>query len=173
MTPVRVLGLGSPFGDDRIGWIAVDSLIRSSGFRALPEGVASAEICEPVGSRLLDAMRGANLAILIDAAQSGAEPGTIRRLNAQNLEDGTEPCSSHGFGLSSTLALGRALGDLPENVVVFLVEIPATAEFGPAENLSAPVTATIPGLLVALLSEIAEWTARPRCDKAAAVQGPA
>jgi hydrogenase maturation protease len=157
MTPVRVLGLGSPFGDDRAGWIAVESLMRSDGFRALPEGLASAEICDPVGNNLLDAMRGAILAILIDAAQSGAAPGTIRRLDAQNLEDGSEPCSSHGFGLSATLALGRALNELPPNVILFLIEIPATAEFGPANGLSAPVAGAMPGLVAAVLAEIRRW----------------
>ncbi len=160
MTPVRVLGLGSPFGDDRAGWIAVESLMRSDGFRALPEGFASAEICDPVGNNLLDAMRGARLAILIDAAQSGAAPGTISRLDAQTLEDGSEPWSSHGFGFSATLALGRALNDLPQDVVVFLVEIPADAGFEPAENLSAPVATAIPDLTAAVLNEIAQWTAR-------------
>jgi hydrogenase maturation protease len=157
MTPVRVLGLGSPFGDDRAGWIAVENLMRSDGFRALPEGFASAEICDPVGNNLLDAMRGANLAILIDAAQSGAAPGTIRRLDAQNLEDGSEPCSSHGFGLSATLALGRVLNELPPNVILFLIEIPATAEFGPAVVPSTPVAGAIPGLIAAILADIRRW----------------
>jgi hydrogenase maturation protease len=160
MTPVRVLGLGSPFGDDRAGWVAVENLMQSDGFRALPEGFASAQICDPVGNNLLDAMRGAGLAILIDAAQSGVAAGTIRRLDVQNLEDGTEPCSSHGFGLSATLALGRALNDLPQEVVLFLVEVPADAEFGPAENLSTSVAMAIPDLTAAVLNEIAEWTAR-------------
>jgi len=157
MTPVRVLGLGSPFGDDRAGWIAVENLMRAAGFRALPEGFASAEICDPVGNNLLDAMQGASLAILIDAAQSGAAPGTIRRLDAQNLEDGSESCSSHGFGLSATLALGRALNELPPNVIIFLIEIPATAEFGPADVPSAPVAGAIPGLIAAVLADIRRW----------------
>jgi hydrogenase maturation protease len=156
MTPVRVLGLGSPFGDDRLGWIAVENLMLSDGFRALPEGFVSAQICDPVGNNLLESMRGANLAILIDAAQSGAAAGTIRRLDAQNLEDGSEPCSSHGFGLSATLALGRALNDLPQNVILFLVEIPAAARCGPTDDLSAPVAMAIPGLVAAVLSEITQ-----------------
>lgn len=160
MTPVRVLGLGSPFGDDRLGWIAVENLMVSDGFRALPDGLVSAQICDPVANNLLDAMRGANLAILIDAAQSGAAPGTIRRFEAQQIEDRTEPYSSHGFGLSATMALGRALNDLPGKVIILLVEIPADAEFGPAETVSAPVAMAIPDLTAAVLNEIAEWTAR-------------
>jgi len=157
MTPVRVLGLGSPFGDDRAGWIAVESLLRSEAFRALPEGLASAEVCDPVGNNLLDAMRGASLAILIDAAQSEAAPGTIRRLDAERIENGYEPYSSHGFGLSATLALGRALNDLPPNVIIFLIEIPATAEFEPADGPSAPVAEAMPGLIAAVLSDIRRW----------------
>ncbi|MGX2029996.1 hydrogenase maturation protease [Methylocaldum gracile] len=156
MTPVRVLGLGSPFGDDRLGWITVENLMLSDGFRALPEGLVSAEVCAPVGNHLLDAMRGASLAILIDAAQSGSAPGSVRRLDAQQIEDGSEPCSSHGFGLSATLALGRALNDLPDKVIILLVEIPADAEFGPGDGLSAPVAMAIPGLVAAVLSEITQ-----------------
>ncbi|HYE35537.1 hydrogenase maturation protease [Methylocaldum sp.] len=156
MTPVRVLGLGSPFGDDRAGWIAVESLLQSDGFRALPDGLASAEICDPIGSNLLDAMRGADLAILIDAAQSGAAPGTVRRLDAQQIEDGSEPYSSHGFGLSATLDLGRALNDLPRDVIVFLIEIPAAAKFGAADGLSAPVAGAISGLVATVLTEIVD-----------------
>jgi hydrogenase maturation protease len=105
-------------------------------------------------------MRGANLAILIDGAQSGAAAGTIRRVEARQIEDGTEPWSSHGFGLSATLALGQALNDLPQDVVLFLVEIPAAARFGPAEDLSVPVATAIPDLTAAVLNEIAQWTAR-------------
>ncbi|WP_051331730.1 hydrogenase maturation protease [Methylocaldum szegediense] len=157
MTPIRIQGLGSPLGDDRVGWIAVENLVQSDGFRALPEGFASAEIPDPVGNNLLDAMRDASLVILIDAAQSGTPAGTIHRLDAENFENGAAPYSSYGFGLSATLALGRALTELPPNAILFLIEIPATAEFGRASIPSAPVTGAMPGVIAAVLADIRRW----------------
>ena len=117
---------------------------------ALPDGLVSAQICDPVAN-LLDAMRA--VAILIDAAQSGGarRPALCKRRTAPSL-------FSHGFGLSATMALGRALNDLPGKVII--CSSISRCRVGPAETVSAPVAMAIPDLTAAVLNEIAEWTAR-------------
>ena len=74
----RILGVGSPFGDDRLGWIAVDLIRDSAWYRSRAAGSLSAQAFDRPGPALLAAMDGAAHAVLIDAMQSGAAPGTVR-----------------------------------------------------------------------------------------------
>jgi hydrogenase maturation protease len=74
LRPVRVVGVGSPFGDDALAWEVVCRLQREkergSGieFHAV-EG----------GQGLLDLLDGRGTLLLIDALSSAAAPGTIQR----------------------------------------------------------------------------------------------
>ncbi len=74
----RILGIGSPLGDDRLGWLAVDSIRASAWYRSRARETLSAESFDRPGPALLAAMDGASHAVLIDAMQSGAPPGTLR-----------------------------------------------------------------------------------------------
>lgn len=117
---MRIIGLGNLMrGDDAVGLLAARRLRQSLGDRAevIEAGMAGVDIVE--------LMRGASVAIMIDAAQSGQCPGTIHRLDAS-----TEPIavqmhspSSHALGLSEALELARALGVLPKTVIVFGIEV--------------------------------------------------
>jgi hydrogenase maturation protease len=64
-------------------------------------------------------------AILVDAVQSGAPPGTIHKLIEEDLLDfGAGTGSAHGWGAAETLSLGRQLApeDLPEKIFIIGVE---------------------------------------------------
>ncbi len=67
------------------------------------------------GTALLAALQALRQVWLIDAAQSGVPPGTIRRIDCSvtnvALPPGTVSC--HGFGLVEAIALARALDLLP------------------------------------------------------------
>lgn len=75
-------------------------------------------------------MRGAAHVVLIDAAQTGAAPGTIYRIPGSEIEElpALEALHSHSFRWDHALAFGHwLLGDqYPEKVTVFLVEIAST-----------------------------------------------
>jgi hydrogenase maturation protease len=85
-------------------------------------------------------MRGARHVILIDAATTGAEPGTIYRVPGCEVEQ-LPPLAglhSHQFRWDNALAFGHWLlgDDYPEVITVFLIEI---AQTEPGSDLSEPV----------------------------------
>jgi hydrogenase maturation protease len=123
MSPVRILGVGSPCGDDRIGWQAIDALESADITRDYPPDWVSLVRLDRPGARLLEAMAGAEAVILIDAMRSGEPPGTLRRLGMDQLEALASPLSSHGLGVAGALRLARSLGQLPARLVIIGVEI--------------------------------------------------
>ncbi|QBQ55485.1 hydrogenase maturation protease [Nitrosococcus wardiae] len=122
-TPIRICGVGSPFGDDQIGWQAVEALKRSKVLEVLPAGTAMTYLCDRPGPRLLEILKGAELGIIIDAMVSGATPGTLKCVQFDSLSMLESPYSTHGFDLASTLALGAALGELPHQLFIYGIEI--------------------------------------------------
>ncbi len=119
---IAVIGIGSPFGFDRLGWDVVDQLrARALGAPALWSGVRL-EHNERLGAPLLAQMRGARLVVLVDALQTGAEPGALTRLELDAVQLPPTGSSSHELGVAETLALGRVLGELPPRVLVIGLE---------------------------------------------------
>lgn len=155
---VVVIALGARHrGDDAIGPLVAAALHAGDPPYHVVEG------CDDTLS-LLNAWDGAQLAIVVDAAVTGAAPGTVHR-----LDDATAPavknlarCSSHGLGLAEALQLGRVLGRLPARLVVFAIEA-KTFDIGAAP--SAEVAATVPALVHAIADAVdafrhPEWQRR-------------
>ncbi len=138
MTRTAILGIGSPFGDDRAGWLVIDALTadRAAGERT---GLVLAALDRP-GAALLDSLRNAERAVLIDAVDAtghGVAPGTLLALEPQQLS-AVARLSSHGFGVAEALALATAIGALPAELTVVGITIaPGALEAEP----SAPVRA--------------------------------
>jgi hydrogenase maturation protease len=154
---ILILGIGSPFGDDRLGWVALEALQASAALAAAGGGSISFAVLDRPGPSLLAQWHGADLVIVVDAMCSGAPPGTRHRLEPA---EGTtlESVSSHGFGLAAALELARALNELPPHLVVYGMEIdPSCTGF----SLSEPVRRSLP----ALIREI-EREARARAQPA-------
>ena len=143
--PVRILGIGSPFGDDRTGWLAVDCIRASTWYRAQAPGTISAESFDRPGPALLSIMDGASHAVLIDTMQSGAPPGTLRHVELDELAlSDSNFASGHSFGLADTLLLGRALALLPPRLTLLAVE---AGRAGSDDGLSCEVRAALPALV--------------------------
>jgi hydrogenase maturation protease len=145
---VRIIGIGNPLmGDDGIGIAAVSALEKEG----VPEGV---EIIDggTGGLTLLTLMEGAKKVILVDAVETGREPGTILRLAGEDLEPETSASSLslHSSGLPEVLALGRALGTLPP-LILFGVQ-PDSVEV--RLGLSELVAAALPPLLALIREEL-------------------
>lgn len=158
MIDVRIIGIGSPFGDDRIGWDAVDAIEKSGVLARFPHGMVSTFCCSQPAIGLLPLLTGADAAILIDAMRSGASFGTVRKINASVLRFAPRKISSHGLSLPESLALGRELGLLPETMVVYGIEIQRDeASAGVQDKVHAP----IPGLLRAIAIELETLMQKP------------
>lgn len=123
MTDVRIIGVGSPFGDDRIGFEAVEAIAASGLLERFPDLAITALCCDRPGNRLVAALEGADVAIVVDAMRSDAVRGTIRCWDGGAIATTAPLLSSHGFGVAGALALGRALDALPPRVVVCGIEI--------------------------------------------------
>jgi hydrogenase maturation protease len=116
-----VLGIGSPFGADRLGWLALDALASAGLERGCP-GLRLRKLDRP-GPRLLAALDGAEQALLIDALGGPGAPGAMRRIDPAELAADGGGLSGHRFGVAEALALGRALGVLPPRLAVYAIQV--------------------------------------------------
>ena len=70
-------------------------------------------------------------AILIDALIGGDEPGRVHPLTVEEIAQSGLTLSGHDLGVAEALALGDALGDLPEMVLILGVEVSAPEDCAP------------------------------------------
>lgn len=120
---ILILGVGSPFGADRLGWQAVAALERLPLAAEFPHLSIRYEQSDRPGSRLLTLLGQADAAIIIDAMRAGLPAGSVRRFSPDELSAESGLMSTHGFGVADALALGRALGGLPGEIVVIGIEM--------------------------------------------------
>lgn len=154
---VKIIGLGNDWrGDDAAGLQVVR--------RLQEEQLSFAEILENPGTAgaLADAWKDASRVVVVDAMVTGGQPGTIYRFDAH---DGVvtfplpRSSSSHGWGLSEALALGRLFQELPPVLIVYGIE---GENFNLGEGLSPAVAAAIPEAARRIAQEIRAWfTKRP------------
>ncbi len=114
---IRVIGIGSPFGDDAAGWRVIEHLRGR-----VPEGVELLALDRP-GAALLRWFEGMDGVVLIDAIRSGGRPGAVRSLSLDALDGLPESPSTHGFGLAHALRLAGAMGVLPPRVAIHAIEL--------------------------------------------------
>jgi hydrogenase maturation protease len=116
-----VIGLGNEWRLDDGAGLAVARRLRDEA--GLPDTVGVIELeGEPL--TLVEAFAGARETIVVDALGSGAAPGTIRRLDAsrERLPAELFRGSTHALGLAEAVELARALGRLPERLLVYGIE---------------------------------------------------
>lgn len=121
---MRVIGIGNRWRSDDAAGLEVARRVGG-------EEVADA-------AALVDALaRAGDGAVVVDAARSGASPGTVHRFAAEDVPVGVfSAASTHALGLEDALELARALGTLPAGVTVIGIE---GASFEPGGVLSPEV----------------------------------
>lgn len=147
MRGIRIIGLGNLMrGDDAVGLMAARRLREEVGDRA---EVIEAEMA---GVDIVELMKGARVAILIDAVRSGQSPGIVHRLDASVSSIGGRifPRSSHAIGVSEAIELARVLDVLPETVIVYGIEVGNT-EAG--QRLSPPVAKSLDDVVDRIVQE--------------------
>ena len=153
MSNFVIVGLGSPFGDDRVGWHVAEAVRSSRRLQNLAGHRIQVECLDRPGPDLLQHFAAADHVILIDAVRSGAPTGRIWELSVDQLADvSVAPSSSHAFGLAHTLALAKALGELPRSLLLFGVEAGSTSG---AAGLSLRVASAIPRLVARIIDCVA------------------
>jgi len=146
-----VIGCGNPLrGDDAVGPILIRRLAEAgvpAGVRLVDGGTA--------GMDTAFAMRGAGRVLLVDAARTGAAPGTVYRVPAEELVDlPLHLPQPHAVRWDQALAFGQWLlgDDYPTDVTVYLIEA-ATLEPGAA--LSPPVLRAMERVRTLIIDELA------------------
>ncbi|MBT3339128.1 MAG: hydrogenase maturation protease [Anaerolineae bacterium] len=137
-----IIGIGQKLrGDDAVGPEVVRAWEKQH-----PESAkrVRVEISQLPGLELLGLFGDADIAILVDAVQSGAEPGTVHITGLDQVisfEAGSG--SVHGFGVAETLALGKQVDPdaIPDEVIIIGIE---SEQIGLGEDISAGVRASIP-----------------------------
>ena len=137
---VLVIGCGNILrGDDAVGPI----LVRTLYSQGVPDSVRLID-GGTAGMDVAFAMRGAARVVLVDAAATGAEPGTLYRVPADALVDlpPAEGVHSHNFRWDHALSLADWLlgPQRPTDVTVFLIEVGGCT---PGEPLTPVVEATM------------------------------
>jgi hydrogenase maturation protease len=124
---ILVLGVGNVLmGDDSIGVRVVDEIERRF---QIPEGV---EVLDggTAGFELLSHIRNREYLIIIDAIKSGMPPGTVVRVEGEDVPARfMTRISPHQLGLSDVLAAATVSGELPKQMVLFGIE-PKRIELG-------------------------------------------
>lgn len=108
----------------------------------LPPEVELTTLDRP-GTGLIPIMQHTGHVVVIDAMQSGGQPGTIRHFAKDDWENYAQGLSSHELGVFDALMLARALDCLPGSLELYGIEIGSAL---PGEEPSAAVVAGARGL---------------------------
>lgn len=148
-----IIGIGNASrGDDAAGLIAA-RLIKEA-LLALPDPPDPGRVAvieqDGEGTALVALWEGAGTVILIDAALSGAAPGSIHRFDARSQPPpaGFRRCSTHAFGVAEAIELARALDRLPPRLIVYAIEGRSfSAGAPPSEAVEAAARAVVERVL--------------------------
>ena len=153
MKKTVVIGLGNPIvSDDSVGIKAARALV------PLFEGAPHVQVMELYGGglRLMEAMAGFEIAIIVDAMVTGRyTPGTILEIELEELPGTKNLASGHDTGLYEAMETGRALGlNLPDKVSIIGIEALDVINFG--ENLTPAVEMALPKAVSMVLARVAQ-----------------
>lgn len=145
-----LIGLGNPDrGDDGVG-VAV---VRHVAARAADD-VEVVECDDPAS--LIDTWAEVEMVVVVDAMRSDRPAGSVLTLDVTETSlpaDGWARGGTHDLGLAAAVELSRALGRLPQRLVVVGVEADGMTA---ASELSAPVRAAVQRAADAALRAVSE-----------------
>lgn len=146
---ILVIGVGNIFrGDDGVG-PTVAARLR----QLVPPGVTVLEQSGE-GTSLMAAWENATYAIVVDAVQSGAEPGTIHRLDVSEKPipaNYGSHFSGHAFGVAGAVEMARLLDKLPQRLVVYGIE---GLTFATGQGLSSGVNGVVETAVQQIYQEV-------------------
>lgn len=133
---ILVVGVGSDFGDDRVGPYVVDRLASR-----LSSGCELRKVRTPAD--LLDQLEDVVELHVVDGCRGAGPPGTIVREDVRSSSlSGVYFRGTHDFDVVSALRLADTLNQLPLRATMWGVE---TANDGAPPSLRAALTAEVAG----------------------------
>lgn len=152
MSDTVVIGIGNLIkSDDGVG---VHTIRRLEG--KVPDGVELVEgsiYC----ADLFCFLEGKTKAVFIDAIHAEEEPGAIFRFSPEDVKPRSSvPLSIHDFGLYELIGTARLMGQCPEDIVIFAVQVEHT-ELG--DQMTEKVAAAVPRVCELVLEELGQGRA--------------
>lgn len=149
---ILVLGLGNTImTDDGFGVRVVEAL--SSRYR-FPEEVSLLD-GGTLGLDLLPRLEGIERLLIIDALEMHAPPGTVFRLEGEEVPRAfAGKLSVHQMGVQDLLAVSELMGHLPRELVVWGVQ-PESIEMG--TELTAAASAALEPVVDGVIGELRRW----------------
>ncbi len=136
------MGVGNPIlTDDSVGICVANEIEKLS----LPD----IEVIKTslAGISLLDYIGEYERLIIIDSIKTEKEtPGTLYKLNLEDIGTFSTPSYSHGVNIRTAIELGRKLGyKIPQIIEIYAIEIEDNTTFG--EECTPGVKSKIPGIV--------------------------
>jgi hydrogenase maturation protease len=141
-----IVGIGSPFGDDAVGWEIADALLKED----VRPKIKIKKAASPI--HLLDWLENVERLILCDACHDGDVIGLARRNvwpDPQLMQ--LTWTGTHDFSLIATIRLAEKLKRLPPNVVFWTVTANAAMS---VDAMSPEVVATVPKIARSIMNEL-------------------
>jgi hydrogenase maturation protease len=150
MRKTLVLGVGnSILSDDTVGLVVTRMLEERYGDREDTDFGYN----EEAGFSLLEESLGYDRLVIVDSILTGAAPGTIHRLDLEDLGRSIHSNSPHGMNLATVLALGRTQGmDVPDDVRIYAIEVVDTVTF--SEKLSPALAERVDAVADEIAGEV-------------------
>ncbi len=151
-----VLGLGNILLSDEGVGVHVVRLLRER--YQFPQEV---EILDggTLGLDLLPYVEDADRLLMVDAVQMDAPPGTVARLEGEEVPAALSlKYSPHQMGVSDLLAAARLMGRYPAELILWGIQ-PASLDVG--LELSPAVAAQVETVIQNVLAELQRWGIQP------------
>ena len=145
---ILVIGVGNEYrSDDAVG-LAVARRLRQLSL----ENVTVIEETGD-GADLMESWKGADTIIIVDAAYSGAKPGTIHCIDtrAEQIPRGLLHYSTHAFSVGEAVELARVMGQLPPHILVYGIE---GERFEEGMELSGAVRESVGAVVELVLKQV-------------------
>ena len=155
---ILVVGVGNEDrGDDAAGLLVARQLNK-----ALEGRVRVVEVRGEL-DELLNILSNCERAIIIDAARSGAAPGTIHTFDAASkpIPVSWFHHSTHAFGVAEALELARVLNRIPTSVLLYGIE---GSQFDFGRSLSTEVQDAAEKVVAMVLTEVGSPAVQERTE---------
>ena len=141
-TRLKVIAIGNDlYGDDGVGNAVLNVL------EQIPE-MKDVELIDGATDALglIDHFSGAKHVVIIDAAQMGEKPGTVKVFSKEEvkIKIKMDNLSVHGISLAETFNIAQMVDSLPEKITIIGIE---PKNIGISQKLSNVVTQSIPDVV--------------------------
>ena len=144
---IIVIGIGNPnFKDDGVGLKVVEELEK--------KGVKDTVKYLNIDLKVIDSMRGYRKAIIVDAVNTGATPGTIFEFDGKSTWQNVYASGTHSMSIFEVIRIGYEVfpEEMPEEVKIIGIEGEEVLSLG--MELTPTIQKIVPKVVEKILNEL-------------------